>query len=192
MEPVPTIVTLGEPDRAAMLAHLQGLSAQDLALRFLQAYRPDQAGGLVERMLERGRAGRALNFGVRDPAHGGLLVMGMLAPYVPAGATADSAAELSLSVAPAARGRGYTRVVIAWALERARSEGRQRLTLYFSEANERIRKVVGDLRLPVVVTAGRGVVHIDLDAKDAGAASPADEQLRQLFEAAWESAASRL
>lgn len=184
------IVELSAQDRAAMVAHLEHLSDDDLALRFMTSGRPtpDQIGLAVDRMIALAGRGNAVNIGVRDPKQGGLVMLGIYG--VEAGSDGTTA-EIALSVLPQVRSQGLTRQLLQWSVTRALRDKVKWIALYFNPANERVRALVQKLGLQTITKQGESFARVDVERAGANIVSLID-RLQQLLDATHDIAAAKL
>ena len=147
---VANVQRIGSSARAALLAHLLALDADDVRLRFGTSLAVPSIAAYVERI----DFDRDAVFAVHDDA---LTIVG--AAHV---GFFDDAAELGVSVLPGQRGQGIGTALVARASEHARNRKTNRLYMHCLAENAAMLAIARKLGMSIVVNAGEADAHLAL------------------------------
>ena len=146
----PTVQRVASSARESFHAHLVGLPADDLRLRFGAPLAPPAIAAYVERIdFERDAV-----FAVHDER---LAIIG--AAHV---GFFEDAAELGVSVSPGHRGQGIGSSLVARASEHARNRRTMRLYMHCLAENAAMMSIARRAGMAIVISAGEADAHLAL------------------------------
>jgi GNAT superfamily N-acetyltransferase len=173
--PTPWVVReLTAKDTALIDAHVAGLSDDDRLLRFGVAGAEDAR----KRVTQFGQP-----YGVFDAKGEHMVALGVAGFPVAAGD--QPAVEVGVSVLPAYRKKGVSRVAMQWALCMARNRGVRLLRAAYRTRNEGSRRLLDSLGKPVQIGQDDDLVKIEMALPEVDGESQIFEAHHRELSAAW-------
>ncbi len=173
--PTPWVVReLTDKDTALIDAHVAGLSDDDRLLRFGVAGAEDAR----KRVTQFGQP-----YGVFDAKGEHMVALGVAGFPVAAGG--QPAVEVGVSVLPAYRKKGVSRVAMQWALCMARNRGVRLLRAAYRTRNEGSRRLLDSLGKPVQIGQDDDLVKIEMALPEVDGESQIFEAHHRELSAAW-------